>query len=189
MVATIFFSRQLQSAPLQQFIKALEEAGVVTTIIPVATVTPEAQSPSPPVASPSAQVVALEYAVVTRIIDGDTVELENGQKVRYIGINTPELHHPQKGVECFGLQSSEANKVLVEGKRVRLEKDVSETDRYGRLLRYVWLEDTLVNESLVKNGFAYASSYSPDIKNQDKFSDAEKTARAEKKGMWGECPN
>lgn len=122
---------------------------------------------------------------VQRVIDGDTIELENGQKVRYIGINTPETVDPRRKVECFGKEASAFNHNLVEGKFVRLVKDISETDKYGRLLRFVYLEDgTLVNEVLVREGYAYASVYPPDISKKDLFSEAESAARIEKQGLW-----
>src|SRR4030043_2185331 len=86
---------------------------------------------------------------VTKVIDGDTIELEGGQRVRFIGINTPETVDPNKSVECFGKEASGETKVLLDGQQVRLEKDISETDKYGRLLRYVWLGDSFINELLV----------------------------------------
>lgn len=127
---------------------------------------------------------------VVRVIDGDTIEIEGGQNVRYIGIDTPETVHPSKPVECYGKEASEKNKELVDGKEVELEKDVSETDKYERLLRYVWIGDLLVNEYLVREGYAQSSSYPPDIKYQDKFIEAQKKAREEKKGLWSSyCVN
>ncbi len=125
--------------------------------------------------------------LVIRVIDGDTIELESGQKVRYIGIDTPETKHPTKGQECFGQQASDYNQELVLNKNVRLEKDVSETDRYGRLLRYVWVDDILINEKLVAEGYAVASSYPPDVKRQEQFTQAEQEARENDRGLWGEC--
>lgn len=139
---------------------------------------------------------------VTRVIDGDTIELETGQKVRYIGIDTPETVHPEKSTQCFGLQASNKNIELVEGKAVRLEKDVSETDKYGRLLRYVYvpsealskvegakegLGDTFVNKFLVEEGYAYASTYPPDVKYQQVFNSAQQQAQEQKKGLWSDC--
>jgi len=123
---------------------------------------------------------------VTRAIDGDTIEIEGGQKVRYIGIDTPETVDPRKSVQCFGKEASDKNKELVEGKDVELEKDVSETDKYGRLLRYVWIEDLLINEFLVQEGYAQSSTYPPDVKYQERFKEAERQAREEGKGLWGE---
>lgn len=122
---------------------------------------------------------------VARVIDGDTIELEDGRKVRYIGIDAPETVDPRRGVQCFGEEASVFNSNLVSGKAVRLEKDFSETDKYGRLLRFVYLEDgTSVNELLVRDGYAFASAYPPDISKKDVFRSAEILARAEGKGLW-----
>lgn len=126
--------------------------------------------------------------LVTRVIDGDTIEIEGGLRVRYIGIDTPETVDPRKLVQCFGVEASNRNKELVDGKYVRLEKDVSETDKYNRLLRYVYAGDTFVNLILVKDGFAYSSTYPPDVKYQDQFVEAQHEAREQNKGLWGSCP-
>jgi len=123
---------------------------------------------------------------VKRVIDGDTFETENGQKVRMIGIDAPESVHPDKEKNTeFGKEASKFLKELLEGKSVRLEKDVSETDRYGRLLRYVYLADgTFVNELIVKEGYARVSTYPPDVKFADVFVEAERYARENNKGLW-----
>ena len=131
-----------------------------------------------------------EYATshkVTRVIDGDTIELENGQKVRYIGIDTPETVAPNKPDGCFGKDAANKNRELVENKYVRLEKDVNETDRYGRLLRYVYVDNIFVNDYLVRQGYAFAVSYPPDIKMQELLQNAEKEARENNRGLWGMC--
>lgn len=129
---------------------------------------------------------------VFRVVDGDTINVEiNGQteSVRYIGIDTPETVDPRKPIQCFGVEASKKNKELVEGKMIRLEKDITDRDKYGRLLRYVWLDNILVNQELVEQGFAKSSSYPPDIKYQDKFITAEKEARTNKLGLWTACPS
>lgn len=129
-----------------------------------------------------------EQAVkVSRIIDGDTIELENGQKVRYLNIDTPETVDPRKPVQCFGKEASEKNRELVEGKIVRLEKDVTDKDKYGRLLRYVWVGETMINLELVKLGYARIYTYPPDVKYQKEILSAEKTAREQKLGLWQNC--
>lgn len=133
---------------------------------------------------------------VLYVIDGDTILIEGNKKVRYIGMDTPKIKDPKKPVQCFGQAASDENKKLVEGKTVILEKDVSETDKYGRLLRYVWLEDdknasspgTFVNEYLVKNGYAHVSTFPPDVKYADIFLTAEKYARDNNLGLWSSCP-
>lgn len=131
---------------------------------------------------------------VARVIDGDTIELENKQVVRYIGVDAPELHHPKKPVQCFGKEAYEKNKELVEGKMVKLEKDISETDKYNRLLRYVFLynpsstsEALFVNKYLVIEGFAYATTFPPDVKYTDMFVTEQKSAAMNKKGLWSKC--
>lgn len=138
----------------------------------------------------SAAAVALDTGLVkvTRVIDGDTIEIDNGDHVRYIGIDTPETVDPRKPVQCFGVEASHKNKELVAGKMVRLEKDITDTDKYGRLLRYVWLDNILINLALVQQGYAQASSYPPDVKYQDQFTAAEQEARTAKRGLWSACP-
>jgi len=89
--------------------------------------------------------------MVTKVIDGDTIIVEGGYRVRYIGIDAPEI---RPRLEAFGMEAWQANRQLVEGKKVRLERDVSETDKYERLLRYVYVNDILVNAEMVRLGLA-----------------------------------
>jgi len=129
-------------------------------------------------------------ARVTRVVDGDTIDVYMDgvvHRVRYIGIDTPETVHPSEPVECFGKEASAKNSQLVGGKTVRLEKDVSETDQYGRLLRYVWVGDIFVNDYLVRQGYAYASTYPPDVKYADQFAEAQTEAIANNRGLWATC--
>lgn len=126
-------------------------------------------------------------ALVVRVIDGDTIELENGQRVRYIGMDTPESVDERRNVQCFSKEASNKNTELVLNKQVRLEKDISETDKYGRLLRYVYIGDIFVNDFLVREGYAHSSSYPPDIKYRDKFRLSEQYARAVNIGLWSSC--
>lgn len=125
---------------------------------------------------------------IIRIIDGDTIEIEGGEKVRYIGIDAPETVDPRKSAQCFGMEASNKNRGLIESKMARLEKDVTDRDKYSRLLRYVWIGDTFVNLELVKQGFAYSYSYPPDIKYQDRFIKAQQEAKEAKRGLWSSCP-
>ncbi len=121
-----------------------------------------------------------------RGVDGDTVVLFSGERVRYIGVNTPELHHPQKPVEWYAREAKEFNRRLVEGKKVRLEFDVERRDRYRRLLAYVFLEDgTFVNAELVRQGYAQVMTYPPNVKHADLFLQLEREAREAKRGLWG----
>ena len=128
-----------------------------------------------------------QSAKVTRVIDGDTIEIESGRKIRYIGIDTPETVDPRTTPQCFGREASAKNKELVEGKMIELEKDISETDKYTRLLRYVFVDNILVNDYLVRQGFAHAFSYPPDIKYQEQLRQAEQEARDNNRGLWSTC--
>ena len=120
-------------------------------------------------------------ARVTQVIDGDTIAIQGGYRVRYIGIDTPEVH-PK--LEAFGMEAWQANRKLVEGKKVRLERDVSETDKYDRLLRYVYVDDIFVNAKLVKQGLARAEAYPPDTKHQEYLEELEQQARQAGRGIW-----
>ncbi len=128
---------------------------------------------------------------MVRIIDGDTIEVEiDGllYTVRYIGVDTPETQHPTKGEEPYGREATEINRLLVEGQTVQLEKDVSETDRFGRLLRYVWVGDMMINAVLVAEGYARVSTFPPDVAYTDGFLALEREARKEGLGLWGALP-
>ena len=129
----------------------------------------------------------LEEAIVTKVIDGDTVEINGSQQVRYIGINTPEISFTNGEADCYGEEARRANEELVGGKKVWLEKDVSETDKYGRLLRYVWSGELMINEYLVAQGFANIATYPPDIKHQERLLKAQKEAVLSKRGLWKDC--
>lgn len=119
--------------------------------------------------------------MVTQVIDGDTITVAGGYRVRYIGIDTPEVH-PE--LEDFGTAAWQANRQLVEGKKVRLERDVSETDKYGRLLRYVFAGDIFVNGELVRQGLARAKAYPPDTRYQDYLEQMEAEAKEARRGIW-----
>jgi len=125
--------------------------------------------------------------LVTRAVDGDTIEIEGGQRIRYIGINAPESVYPAKEIECYGREAANKNKELVEGKRVKLEKDISEIDKYGRLLRYVWVGDIFVNDYLIRQGYAYAVTLPPDVKYSSQFIQAQQEARENSRGLWAGC--
>jgi micrococcal nuclease len=133
---------------------------------------------------------------VTRVVDGDTLEVEidgSMQKVRLIGVDTPETSDPRKEVECFGKESSSKTRELVEGKFVRLEQDETQNDkdRYGRLLRYVYMEESVnLNLYLLQNGYAYEYTYEKPYKFQEEFKHAETNAREKELGLWDPltCP-
>jgi len=137
----------------------------------------------------------LTAATVTRVVDGDTIVVSIGgqeYKLRYIGVNTPETVDPRRPVGCFGHEASARNRELMEGKSVGLQKDVSETDDFGRLLRYVWLDPAtgsgpaeMVNAKLVEEGYAQAATYPPDVKYAALFASLQAQARAAGRGLWG----
>lgn len=128
-----------------------------------------------------------ETARVARVIDGDTIELTDKRRIRYIGVDTPELGDNRKHVECFAIEAMEENTRLVEGKTVRLMKDVSEIDKYGRLLRYVYIGDVFVQDHLVRQGFARIDTIPPDIANQQQFLNSGQEAQEQKRGLWNTC--
>jgi len=125
--------------------------------------------------------------LVVHVIDGETIVLESGEVVRYLGIDTPETVHPSKGTECYGPEASERNRQLVEDKWVRLEADQTDRDAYGRLLRYVYAGQTFVNAKLVEDGYAYSSYYPPDTKHYDELLTLELYAEEEGRGLWSAC--
>lgn len=136
--------------------------------------------------------IAGESVIVSKVVDGDTIETENGRIVRLIGVDTPETKDPRRSVGCFGKEASNETKKLLLNKEVILQKDVSETDKYKRLLRYVFLpldngQMLFMNDYLVREGFAKVLTYPPDVKYNEQFRQAEKAAREDKRGLWGRC--
>lgn len=134
-----------------------------------------------------------QYKVV-RFSDGDTISVDmNGktETIRFIGVDTPETHDPRKAVQCYGPAASAytKNTLTAAGSKVRLAGDSlsSNRDRYDRLLRYVYLPDgTLLNEKLIRDGYAFFYPYFPFTKSKD-FEAAQKAAQNENKGLWGNC--
>jgi len=126
-------------------------------------------------------------AQVLRVRDGGTIEASidgDTHVVRYLGIDTPEVTHPEESVESIGREAAARNEELVGGKVVILEKDVLETDEQGRLLRYVWVGDLMVNAELLRLGYARLSTYPPHVKHQDLFLQLEGEAREAGRGLW-----
>ncbi len=119
-----------------------------------------------------------DSCMVKEIIDGDTIVLSDNSRVRLIGINTPE-----HGMYFFE-EARDALEIMVLGREVILEKDISEIDKYGRLLRYVYTGGLFVNLEMVKRGFANCYTYPPDVKYSEKFVEAERYARENDKGLW-----
>jgi micrococcal nuclease len=138
--------------------------------------------------------------LVTRAVDGDTLKLENGERVRLIGIDTPEVHESQKlyrdakrsgrdaaTIQKLGAQSAGFTRKLVEGKRVRLEFDVEKRDKYERLLAYVFLKDgTFVNAEIVRQGYASPYTFPPNVRYAEQFKNLYDEARQSNRGLWKE---
>lgn len=161
-------------------------------------VTTNSSSPQPFIQEASSSAIKGidgQLAMVTKVTDGDTLEVDiNGEnfKVRLIGIDTPETVDPRRPVGCFGKEASNETKKLLLGKSVILQKDVSDTDKFGRLLRYVYLpisnQDSLfINHYLVLEGYAKVATYPPDVKFTNEFLQAQKQAQENNKGLWGQC--
>ena len=159
---------------------AANEAGSTT-----ATTTSTAAAPE---GSPTTLPDGWEVAVVAEVMDGDTVVLEGGRRLRYIGIDSPETVAPGEPVACFGPEAASRNQSLVLGATVTLEADVNDRDRFDRLLRYVYLEDgRMVNEVLVAEGYAVSKAYEPDTKHQEVLDVAQEAARSGELGIWFGC--
>lgn len=125
---------------------------------------------------------------VVRVVDGDTIDVQLAdrvEKIRYIGVNSPEIHHPIKGEQPGGREAAEVNRRLVGGRHVRLELDVRARDRYGRLLAYVWTGDTMVNAELVRLGYAQVMTVPPNVRYQKLFVKLQREARDAHRGLWG----
>lgn len=141
-----------------------------------------------------------ESAEVVRVVDGDTIrvviedvvpgpgagdtQIGSEYPVRLVGIDTPESVRPGYPVECFGREASQALKALLEGESVRLVKDIEDTDRYDRLLRYVYFGEEMANGRMVANGYASAYTYPPNIRWSELFVQLEREAREGDRGLW-----
>ena len=141
---------------------------------------------------PAPQALPAE-AVVERIIDGDTVELAGGTRLRYIGIDTPESRRREgnrwiEDPQPYAKEATEANRRLVEGKKVRLEYDVEPYDRYGRTLAYVYVDSTFVNETLLRDGYAGLLTIPPNVRYVERFREVAKEAREANRGLWALKP-
>ncbi len=133
-------------------------------------------------------VGALPARTVERVVDGDTVVLDGGERVRLIGIDTPETVDPRRPVQWYGKEASDRARSLLAGRGVRVEYDVARADRYGRTLAYLYLEDgTQVNLVMIEDGYAFASRYPPNVRYADSYSAAQRAAREAGKGLWADA--
>lgn len=136
----------------------------------------------PPNGDGPAQPDNLETVTVASVVDGDTVELAGGRRVRYIGINTPERDQP------YYQEAADLNQQLVAGKEVQLEFDLDSFDQYGRTLAYVWTDGVMVNLEMVRRGFANAFTVPPNVRYAEEFRQAEEEAREAGRGLWARSP-
>ncbi|MEA2195456.1 MAG: micrococcal nuclease [Solirubrobacteraceae bacterium] len=133
-----------------------------------------------------------ELGRVVKVVDGDTIHVQLGsvrEKVRYIGVDTPETKDPRRPVQCFGQKASDFNERLVGGQLVRLVPDVEERDRYGRLLAYVYRarDGLFVNAELARLGYAQPLSIAPDVRFAQRFTELAREAREAGRGLWAAC--
>jgi micrococcal nuclease len=142
----------------------------------------------PACADPPAADCGPREAVVRHVIDGDTIELAGGERVRYLLIDAPETGGAAP--ECFGLEARALNRSLVEGRAVQLRYDAECTDRYGRLLAYISVRDTDVNSYLVDQGYACVLHIPPNgAARAGEFESLQNQAAAAGRGLWGQCAN
>lgn len=125
---------------------------------------------------------------VMRVIDGDTIVVDydgKKEKVRFIGVNTPEIHHPRKGKEVYGPEAAEFTEKLLEKQKVTIRFDVERRDKYGRLLGYVYLSDgTFINAKLVSEGYAQVMTVPPNVKYAKHFLKLQRQAKESGRGLW-----
>lgn len=147
---------------------------------------------------PFGKAVDYNNVLVTRVVDGDTLQMETGERVRLIGIDTPEMHESSKlhrdalrsqqdiaTITAMGRQAYNFTKRLVEGKRVRLEFDIEKRDKYNRLLAYVYLQDgTFVNDEIIRQGYASIMTFPPNVKYVEVFRESYSEARENRRGLW-----
>jgi micrococcal nuclease len=179
--------------------KGLARSAVITVLLTscagtsAATGTPAPRSPPPDSTGAGGTSGASGVAVpVTKVTDGDTFHVEfqgRDDRVRLIGVDTPEISAYGGHAECFGDEAAAYTTRRLTGRSVGLVFDVNQRDRYGRLLAYVYLGPELINLTLVQLGFATADPVRPDLRMEDEFATAEQTARRARKGMWSACPS
>lgn len=151
------------------------------------------ESPAPPQDSQAPSTQSSERtALVLRVVDGDTILVRDRgskrtERVRYIGVDTPESVKENTPVQCFGHEASDFNRRLVQGEIVRLVPDREPRDRYGRSLAFVYVGDTFVNAELLKKGYARTIEVPPNTSKADYFARLERSAIGERQGLWAAC--
>ncbi|MEK6732847.1 MAG: thermonuclease family protein [Candidatus Omnitrophota bacterium] len=132
-----------------------------------------------------------KYYTINRVVDGDTIELSNRETVRYIGIDTPEIREKKGSAwiyspRPYAEEAKSFNEKLVKGKSVRLEFDVQKKDKYNRFLAYVYAGENMANLEMVKQGYGMIYTYPPNVRYSEKFLEAQKEARDNKRGIWSD---
>src|SRR3990170_1984097 len=148
------------------------KAGQNTQTNPLNSVTPTSLITQSILPSNETSVTLREKVTVEKVVDGDTIELIDGRRVRLLGIDTPELHKESIS-DCFATNAAEINRQLVEGQTIEMEADVTDKDNYNRLLRYIWVDDVFVNDFLLRQGFAKLFIIPPDYRFKVQFNEAE----------------
>lgn len=129
-------------------------------------------------------------STVERVVDGDTIVVTGGIRVRLIGVDTPETKDPRKTVQCFGREAADhTSQLLAPGTKVRLVYDVERTDRYGRMLAYVYrlADGVFVNAALIRDGYAQVATFPPNVAHVEEFLELQRQARAAGRGLWSAC--
>jgi len=129
-----------------------------------------------------------EKSQVVFVYDGDTIQLADKRKVRLIGLDAPEINYNSKQSDCFADEAKNTIIQLLNGQIVEMEKDKEDTDKYGRFLRYIYLDNVFINDFLLRQGYAHVMTIPPDTKYSQEFQEAEKEAKDGKRGLWGKCP-
>lgn len=161
-----------------------------TTTNPTTTVATTTSAPAPPTTSAAAALPPGDAAAVERVVDGDTIVVTGGERVRLIGVDTPETKDPRKAVQCFGKEASAHTEALLPpGTAVRLVYDVERRDRYRRTLAYVYRETDglFVNADLVASGYAQILTIPPNVAHADDFRALQAEARDAGRGLWSAC--
>lgn len=125
--------------------------------------------------------------IVERIIDGDTIVLSNGEIIRYLDIDSPETVHPQKPLECYGLEATKRNEELVKDQKIFIDVPNISQDKYGRTLAYIYTDNYFVNGELIFGGYAYAKSFGQPGKLYQTLIQIERLSRENNQGLWGRC--
>lgn len=164
---------------------------VLATTVLLAGCGRDAAEPRPAVAPATSTLPRGVDVVVRKVVDGDTLEVSGGERVRLIGVDTPETKDPNRPVGCFGQEASRFTATLLPpGTPVRLVGDVEQRDRYGRLLAYVYrrADGLFVNAELLRRGYAQLLTIPPNVAHTDEFAAISRQAREGSQGLWAACP-